>query len=117
MGLDLAEMIMDVEDAFGITIPEEDLTFATVGELTDYIQTQLQEINNSRKARFPRYSKTVGDVASAMSSNLTPVDMGGAVLLATEVSKRIKTIVSKYANVPPEKINDTDHFINDLGLD
>jgi len=48
MGLDLAEMVMDIEDAFGIVIPDDVLLTSTVGELTDFVRQQLEE-NHERK--------------------------------------------------------------------
>ncbi len=42
--LDLVELIMDLEDAFGISISEEDgraLTTVTVGEAVNYLKERL----------------------------------------------------------------------------
>ncbi|HOV47909.1 MAG TPA: acyl carrier protein [Anaerolineae bacterium] len=42
--LDLVELIMDLEDAFGISISEEDgraLTSVTVGEAVNYLEERL----------------------------------------------------------------------------
>jgi len=42
--LDLVELIMDLEDAFGISISEEDgraLTSVTVGEAVNYLKERL----------------------------------------------------------------------------
>ena len=43
MGLDTVELVMNVEDAFGISIPDDKSpVLTTVGELYDYILTQKQ---------------------------------------------------------------------------
>ena len=40
--LDVAELIMSVEDEFGIAIPDEDATeLATVGKIVEYIESKL----------------------------------------------------------------------------
>ncbi len=48
MGLEIAELLMDVEDAFGITIADDDLPGGTVGEWEDYIAEQLRKNENRR---------------------------------------------------------------------
>ena len=42
MGLDFAELVMNVEDEFGIVLSEEAYPIRTVGELTDYIMKRIQ---------------------------------------------------------------------------
>ena len=40
--LDVAELIMSVEDEFGIAIPDEDATeLTTVGKIVEYIESKL----------------------------------------------------------------------------
>ncbi len=44
MGLDLVELVMEVEDAFGISISDEDVpTLETVGSLHQYVSKQVGE--------------------------------------------------------------------------
>lgn len=43
MGLDLVELVMEVEDAFGISIPDEEAgSLTTVGALIGYVHKRLQ---------------------------------------------------------------------------
>lgn len=42
--LDIVEMLMEIEEAFDIDIPDEEAEkLSTVGELCDYIDTKLSE--------------------------------------------------------------------------
>ncbi|MDO4550123.1 MAG: acyl carrier protein [Planctomycetia bacterium] len=44
--LDIVELVMELEDEFGITIPEEDADKArTVGDVIDYIDTAMNGNN------------------------------------------------------------------------
>jgi hypothetical protein len=43
MGLDSAELVMDIEEAFGITFPDEGLPLKTCGELLDFVLTEMRK--------------------------------------------------------------------------
>lgn len=61
MGLDIVELVMEVEDAFGIQIPDEDYEqIRTVGDLHDYIVRHRQhpDVEDSNKARVCLTSAT-----------------------------------------------------------
>ena len=43
MGLDIAEMVMEIEDRFGIQIADDEgISLKTAGELRDYVIAQLK---------------------------------------------------------------------------
>ncbi len=48
MGLDIAETVIEVEDAFGIEIPEDTDTIFTVGDLIAFVQSQLDEARKTK---------------------------------------------------------------------
>ncbi|HSG69337.1 MAG TPA: acyl carrier protein, partial [Planctomycetaceae bacterium] len=61
MGLDIVELVMEVEDAFGIQIPDKDYEqIRTVGDLHDYIVRHRQppDVEDSNKARVCLTSAT-----------------------------------------------------------
>lgn len=41
MGLDVIEIIMEVQDAFGIELPDEAAELPTVGELSQYVSKRV----------------------------------------------------------------------------
>jgi acyl carrier protein len=51
MGLDIAEIIMDIEEQFGIEIPDSQQRIVTVGELCDYVAEQVKAVPGSDPKR------------------------------------------------------------------
>jgi acyl carrier protein len=42
MGIDAVELVMQVEEAFGIELPDEGLSLATVGKFSQYISKRVE---------------------------------------------------------------------------
>lgn len=51
MGLDLVEAIIEIEDEFGISFPEDQQKIITVGELCDYVAGQVKAVPGSDPLR------------------------------------------------------------------
>ncbi len=51
MGLEMVEITMDLEETFGIDIPEEDMErFVTVGDLYHYVLGRMHEVRSKKKS-------------------------------------------------------------------
>jgi acyl carrier protein len=90
MGLDTVELVMTIEEEFGMKIPNEEAAkLETVGELSSYVQRRLE-----------------GDRGR-------PLD--GAERVA--VWERVKAIVVEQLGVDPERVTEDANIVLDLGAD
>ncbi len=89
MGLDTVELVMALEEEFGVEIPDEEAErIVTVGDARDFIVGKLRE-----RAEGP-------DVVDP-----------------EEVFSRVKATVVEQSGVSPEKVTLDAAFIDDLGMD
>lgn len=87
MGLDIADFVMDMEDAFGIELVESSVPISTMGELRDVILAQLSKrgsVSDERK---------------------------------DEVWRMLLVLIKRHTRVPRDKIRPESRIVKDLGLD
>jgi acyl carrier protein len=90
MGLDTVELIMAVEEEFGMKIPNgEAAKLGTAGDISSYVQRRLE------------------------SDRGQPV--GGAERIA--VWERVKALIVEQLGVDPERVTEDAHIVFDLGAD
>ena len=87
MGMDSVELFMDIEDAFGIEIPERAAPIKTMGRLRDLIVEQLAQ-------RGP-----------------LPDDK------SEEVWRILLVLVKRHTRISRDKIKPESRLVEDLGLD
>jgi acyl carrier protein len=91
VGLDDVELIMEAEDEFGVTLPDDFLVHAaTVGEFYDAI---LPLVRAGGKAELRARQD-----------------------LATYLWERVRALAAEQARVPPESLSRETRFVEDLGL-
>lgn len=91
MGLDIVELIVAIEDTFGIEIPDRDAeNLATVGSLADYVYRALR--GRETYKRDSRYNREL-------------------------VERIVILIVSDKCGIKPENIERRHSFTTDLGMD
>ena len=89
MGLDTVELVMMIEEEFGVELPDAEAEkITTVGELRDFIVLALK-------------SEAAGKDPSGPEAVLT----------------RIQRILEKEFGIPPEQAVPSAHIIDDLKLD
>lgn len=94
MGLEMAEVAMDVEDLFKISIPDnEGEWLRRAGDLHRLISNQLAKRNWSRNLDDPVGPKWTED----------------------EVWGELQQIIARVLVVPLERVTKESHFVNDLG--
>lgn len=90
MGLDTVELILTIEEEFGLDIPNEDgAIIETAGALSDYVQSRLE------RAR----GRPFGDAEAAMHW------------------ERVRAIIAGQIAVNPDIVLRDSNFVRDLGLD
>ncbi len=92
MGLEMAEVAMEVEDVFSIAVSEGSPIMPRVGDLNSFILLQLSARNWDRKPGVPEPKWT-----------------------EAEVWKRLLEIICLTFPVPPESITKETRFVEDLG--
>jgi acyl carrier protein len=94
MGLDIVEMVMEVEETFGIEVPNHDAErLRTVGDLYWYVREHVPNPPTSDAARH---------------------DTG---VPADEIWERLLDVIQKEAGVKRERLVPTARFADDLGMD
>ena len=94
MGLDIVELVMEVEETFGIDIPDHDAErLRTVGDLYWYVREHVPDPAVSNAA--PHHAGT-------------PVD---------EVWERLLDVIEKEAGLKRERLVPAARFVADLGMD
>ena len=89
MGLDTVELVMTLEEEFGIEIPNEDAArLATVGEIADYILARL----------------------ASGGGSIESIDLAALWV-------RVKSVVVRQLGVAPDKVTRTASVVQDLGAD
>ena len=87
MGLDSVELVIAVEEHFGITIPDKDAsTLVTVGKLHNWVVKELHRLNRSSVAE-------------------------------TGVFGELRQLISDELGVVPERIVHEARFVQDLQID
>ncbi|MFC4311916.1 phosphopantetheine-binding protein [Steroidobacter flavus] len=90
MGLDIVELVMAIEEEFGIEIPNPDAAkLDTVGKISAYVQSRL-ELNRGRP--FDEIEEAVH-------------------------WERIKRIVVEQLGIDPKQVTREAHLVLDLGAD
>jgi acyl carrier protein len=90
MGLDTVELVMAIEEEFGMKIPNEQAArLETAGDLSSYVQRRLE------------------------SDRGQPLDAAERVA----VWERVKAIVVEQLGVEPERVTQDAHIVLDLGAD
>jgi|GEM_PF-1378337 len=96
MGLDIAELVMDIEDTFDFEWPDEKFfsnnRSATLGDIHNYVMTKLAQRNFSRRS----------DGSSA------------EVWIEEDVWLKIRETVARVLCVPIERVTKTARLIEDL---
>jgi len=84
MGLDLVELVIDVETAFGISIPNEDASkIITVGQLYDYIIANLPAQETKRclsAAAFYQFRRALTDQFDVDRREVRPSTLIGSIV-------------------------------------
>ena len=94
MGLDIVELVMEVEETFGIDIPDQDAErLRTVGDLYWYVREHVPS---------PPASNETRDHADP------PAD---------ELWERLLDVIEKEAGVKRDRLVPTARFVDDLGMD
>jgi len=87
MGLGIADFVLDLEEEFGISIPDASQNIVTVAECIDYVFSLVQ--------RLPQEAQKSQD----------------------EVQRRVVELLSVHTSVPVEEITLDKAIVDDLGLD
>jgi acyl carrier protein len=94
MGLELAEIVMDAEDLFKISIPESDgERIRRAGDFHSLISKQLEQRNWSKSIDHPEGPKWTED----------------------EIWKELRHMIARGLNVPLERVTKESRFVEDLG--
>ena len=94
MGIDMEELVMALEEEFGMEITDAASQFETVGEIYDYVISQLHVISRQRAGKSLIDSDT-----------------------ELEVWERLQMIVVEQLAVTPEEVTKSAHIVNDLGAE
>ena len=92
MGLDTVEIVMAVEVAFNINMPESGLAMARVGDLNAFVLEKLSSRNWERDPNDP-----------------------GSKWSEEEVWLKLRSVIAQVLSVPEERITKETRFVEDLG--
>ncbi len=147
MGLDLAELLMDCEDHFGIVFDEDEKIASTVQELEDYILKYRDEDKIIKVDRLKEIIGNRSDIDKGLYKEcrgafrkLPRIPLFGGVptefanpagiytyfeqwrssiigLSDEEVRLKIKELIGEVISVDPDEIRSEHNLIKDLGMD
>ena len=98
MGLDLAEMLLELEDTFGIALPV-DGTVRTVGDIQKIVRRSL------------------GEVAQGSTSGPWRQWIQDGVVAGPAVDARVIAIMAQHLDIAVDQLHPGARLIEDLGLD
>lgn len=116
MGLDVFEIILEVEDAFGIVIPDKETSYVqTVGELHALVLTTLR--NTTRDSKNHRCYKCRYNL-HGLRDNACP-KCGTLFVQSDDIApelvwKILVDVICEQLEVKPERVRPDTRFIGDL---
>jgi len=115
MGLDAVELVMDVEDRFGITITDAEATsIRTVGDLVELCRQRIVAIDATRCRSLPCFT-TFGDITRRMVG-IHAVTKPCASSEPAAVLDELRPIIAATLGVHKDKVVPTARFVEDLGM-
>ncbi len=116
--LDLVELVMAMEEEFGIEIPDEDAeNLFTVNDSIAYLQSNLSSQNLENNFKGYSESMLIKDKATMTTNAALNVSSNPNVTSICDLDKKVIRIIAEHLCIEESKIALSSDFVEDLGVD